>query len=236
MFSSTRRMWFLIPCFKFFPKVRIFFSQSTKTTKKVIIFLKVFREKNPWTLRLMFWEPCPKCFAKVRKFSAQGAKITKIQGFSQKKPQSLHLDSPNAVLIPLGEGFFPKTKNSLVKVLRRLKNHKFSQKKFSIFFPGLVNCGFENHIVKCLLNAIKMFPQMTTMVFSRHKKYKKIINFKFVFPQNCPLHTKNEVLKNTPQVFLPKFQETFCSKDDRVSLKAREALRNHSSFTSFFLL
>ena len=144
----------------------------------------------PWTLRLMFWKPCHKCFAKVRKFSAQGAKITENQSFFFKKnPQSLDLDSPSAILTPLGESFFLKTKNNLVKVLRRLKNHNFSQKNLSICFIGHLNCGFWNRMVNCLLNAINFSPQMTKFVRSRQKNYNKIIIFKSAFPQKRPLDT-----------------------------------------------
>ena len=113
----------------------------------------------PWTLRLMFWKPCRKSFAKVRKFSAQGAKITENQSFFLKKnPQSLDLDSPNAVLTPLGESFFPKTKNNLVKVLRRLKNDNFSPKKLLNLFHWTPKLRFRKPYSKLLVKRHKKFP------------------------------------------------------------------------------
>ena len=160
----------------------------------------------PWTHRLMFWKPCRKCFAKVRTFSAQGAKITENQSFLSKKILKAFIWTRRMQFWhPLAKVFFPKTKNILVKVLRRLKNHNFSQKNFSICFVGYLNCGFGNRIVNCLLNAIKVSPQMTKFVRSRQKNYNKIIIFKKCF-----------FLKNVPWTRRMKFWKThrnyFCHK------------------------
>ena len=132
-------------------------------------------------------------------FSSRCKNYRKSKFFFKKNPQNLHLDSPNAVLTPLGEGFFPKTKSILVKVLRILKNYNFSLKKnFSICFIGHLNCGFWNRIVNCLLNAIKFSPQMTRFVRSRQKNYNKIIIFKKCFSsKTSPGHVEWSSEKHT---------------------------------------
>ena len=136
MFSWTRRKWFLKPCLDFIlPKSEFFYLKVKKITEKIINFLKVFREKIPSTLRLMFWKPCRKCFAKVRNFSAQVAKKTEKQGFFKKKnPQSLHLDSQNAVLTHLGESFFSqKPKIFWSKYGRDWQTKTFPKKVLNLF-------------------------------------------------------------------------------------------------------
>ena len=159
MFSWTRGMWILKPCSEFFRSKSENFFLKLQKILKIYQFFKRFSEIIPWTLRLMFWKPCRKCFAKVRNFSTQGAKITENQSFfSKKNPQSLHLDSPNAVLTPLGEGFFPKTKNILVKVLRRLKNHKFSQKELLNLFLWTSKLRFRKPYSKLFVERQKKFP------------------------------------------------------------------------------
>ena len=131
-------------------------------------------------------------------FRSRCKNYRKTKFFFKKNPQSLDLDSPNAVLTPLGESFFPKTKNNLVKVLRRLKNHNFSQKNLSICFIGHLNCGFWNRMVNLLLNAIKFSPQMTKFVRSRQKNYNKIIIFKKCFSsKTSPGHVEWSSEKHT---------------------------------------
>ena len=110
MFSWTRRKWFLKPCLDFIlPKSEFFYLKVKKITEKIINFLKVFREKIPWTLRLMFWKPCRKCFAKVRNFSAQVAKKTEKQGFFKKKiPKAFIWTRRMQFWHTLAKVFFPK--------------------------------------------------------------------------------------------------------------------------------
>ena len=166
----------------------------------------------PWTHRLMFWKPCRKCFAKVRTFSAQGAKITENQSFFFKKnPQSLDLDSPSAVLTPLGESFFSqKPKIIWSKYWEDWKTITFPKKNFSICFIGHLNCGFWNRIVNCLLNAIKNSPQMTKFVRSRQKNYIKIIIFKkCFFLKNVPWTRRMNFWKTHRNYFCHKLMKSF---------------------------
>ena len=126
--SSWTRMWVLKPCFEFFrSKSEIFFSKNKKYWK-IINFLNVFRKMIPWHQDWCFGSPAVNVLQKSETFPLKVQKLQKIKVFLKKNPQSLHLDTPNAVLTTLGEGFFPKIKNILVKVLRRWKNHNFSQK------------------------------------------------------------------------------------------------------------
>ena len=141
-----------------------------------------------------------------------------------------------AVLTPLGKSFFPKTKNVLVKVPRSLKNQNFSQKKFSICFPGHVNCGFGNPIVNCLLNRKKSFPPIDQNGSLKAQKAQENHHFQMCFSSKTSSgHEEWSSEKHTAN-FLPKVQDFFCSKDDNFSLKAREVLRNHSFCTTFCFL
>ena len=122
-------------------------------------------------------------------FRSRCKNYRKSKFFFKKIPQSLDLDSPNAVFTPLGESFFPKTKTILVKVLRRLKNHNFSQKKLLNLFPWTPKLRFRKPYSKLFVKRHKISPQMTKFVPSRHKNYKKINIFRNVFPQKRPLDT-----------------------------------------------
>ena len=161
----------------------------------------------PWTLRLMFWKPCRKCFAKVRNFSAQGAKITENQSFFSKKILKTFIWTRRMQFWhPLAKVFSQKPKVFWSKYWEDWKTITFPQKKLLNLFPWTPKSRFRKPIVNFLLNAIKIFPQMTRFVRSRQKNYNKIIIFKKCFSsKTSPGHVewRNEVLKNTPQFFLP---------------------------------
>ena len=137
---------------------------------------------------------------KSETFPLKVQKLQKIKVFFSKKILKAFIWTHRMQLWhPLAKVFFPKTKSILVKVLRQLKNHNFSPKKnFSICFPGHLNCGFGNRIVNCLLNAIKLSPQMTRFVRSRQKNYNKIIIFKKCFSsKTSPGHVEWSSEKHT---------------------------------------
>ena len=104
--------------------------------------------------------------------------------------------------------FSPKTKNSLVKTRERLENQNFPPKKLSICFPGYVDSGFENPAVNCLMRAIKISHQMTKIVPSRHKNFKKIITFRNVSPQKRPWTRRMKFWK-THRIFFAKSLRIF---------------------------
>ena len=132
---------------------------------------------------------------------------------------------------PLAKVFSQKPKSIWSKYWEDWKTITFPQKNFSICFPGHLNCGFENPIKNCLLNAIKISPQKTKFVRSRQKNYNNIIIFKKCFSsKTSPGHEEGSSKKHTAS-FLPKVQDIFCLKGDKVSLKALEVLWNHSFFT-----
>ena len=144
---------------------------------------------NPWTLRLMFWKPCRKCFAKVRNFSAKVQKIQKINFFFKKILKAFIWTRWMQFWHPLAKVFSQKPKIFWSKYWEDWKTITFPEKNFSICFPGHLYCGFGNRIVKCLLNAIKISPQMTKFVRSRQKNYNKIIIFKKCFSSKRALDT-----------------------------------------------
>ena len=138
----------------------------------------------------MFWKPCRKCFAKVRNFSTQVVKITENQSFLSKKILKAFIWTRRMQFWhPLVKVFSQEPKIFWSKYGKDWQTITFPKKKSSICFLGLVNCGFENPLVNCLLNAIKTSPQVTKMVCSNHRNFKKIITFRNVFPQKRPLDT-----------------------------------------------
>ena len=185
MFSWTHSMWVLGACLEFFRSGSQNFFLKVQKLLKNINFLNVFWKMITWTIRLMFWKRCPNCSAKVRNSSAQGAKITKKSTFFRKKnPQNFHLDSPKAVLSPLGEVFVPKTK----------KLSKYGRDWKTMIFPKII--------------FLNLFPQTRKLRF--RKPYSKFLAKRHEFPP--PPEDQNSTLKAQKLQKNHQFQQSFSSE------------------------
>ena len=201
-----------------------FLSQSKKITKNFSIFQKSFAKRFPGHLDWWFGNLAINVSQKSETFPLKLQNLQKIKVFSKKNPQSLHLDSPNAVLTPLGENFFPKTKTILVKKRKRLKNQNFSQNKFSICFPGHVNWGFDNHALIVFAKIPESFRSKFELFSFKLRKFTEELS---IFQESCFVKSFSWTRR---MWFLIPCLEFFLPKSETFSLKVQKLLKKSSIF------
>ena len=165
-------------------------------------------------------------------FPLKVQKIQKIKVFSKKILKAFIWTRLMQFWQPLAKVFSQKPKIFWSKFWEDWKTITVPKKILNLF-PWTLKLRFRKPYSKLFVERNKNFTPNDQNGSLKAQKVQEIHHFQMCSSSKTSSgHEEWSSEKHTAN-FLPKVQEIFCSKDDKVSPKAREVLRNHSSFTNF---